>query len=175
MAEDRRTGIHPTALIHHTAIIEDGVVVGPGSKVWHHCHLRRGAHLGANCVLGKGVFIDVDVLIGDRAKIQNGVSVYHGVTLENDVFVGPGVVFTNDRHPRAFGDWQFNPADATLVHEGASICAGACIRCGLEIGPYAMIGMGAVLTHNAGPYELWLGNPARCCGKVDREGRKIDR
>ena len=173
MAENCRKGIDPTAYIDPSAIIEDDVFVGPGSKVWHQCHLRKGARIGSNCVLGKGVFVDAGVVIGDRVKIQNNVSVYHGVTLEDDVFVGPSAVFTNDRFPRAFEPWNMDRADTTLVRKGASICAGACIRCGIEIGEYAMIGMGAVLTKSTGAYELWLGNPARKKGSVDRAGKPI--
>jgi len=170
MSESQK-GIHPTAYIDPTAIVESGASIGPGSKVWHHCHVRKGACIGANCVLGKNVFVDVDVHIGDRVKIQNNVSVYHGVTIENDVFVGPAAVFTNDRFPRAFEPWNTERAARTLVRNGASICAGACIRCGITIGEYAMIGMGAVQTKDAGDYELWLGNPASCQGLVDKAGK----
>ena len=173
MSEEIRKGIHPTAYIDPTAIVESDVVVGPGTKVWHQCHLRKGARIGANCVLGKGVFVDAGVVIGDRVKIQNHVSVYHGVTLEDDVFVGPSAVFTNDRHPRAFEPWSIEKADPTLIRRGASICAGACIRCGVTVGEYAMVAMGAVLTKDVGDYELWLGNPARCRGKVDKAGKPV--
>lgn len=159
--------------VHPTAIVEDNVQLGSGTKVWHQCHVRQGARLGANCVLGKGVFVDAGVHIGDRVKIQNGVSVYHGVEIEEDVFVGPLAVFTNDRYPRAFEPWTPERASRTLIRKGASICAGACIRCGVTVGSYAMIGMGAVLTKDVGDYELWLGNPARCHGKVDREGKRV--
>lgn len=168
-----RPGIDPSVFIHDSAIIEDGVQIGAGTKIWHQCHVRKGARLGANCVLGKGVFVDFDVQIGSGVKIQNGVSVYHGVTIEDDVFVGPLAVFTNDQYPRAFGGWTPEQVVPTLVRKGASICAGACIRCGVTVGEYAMIGMGAVLTKDAGDYELWLGNPARCAGRVDMQGKKV--
>jgi acetyltransferase-like isoleucine patch superfamily enzyme len=173
MAETSRKGVDPMAYIDPSAIVEDGVVVGPGTKIWHQCHLRKGAKIGANCVLGKGVFIDADVVVGDRVKIQNHVSVYHGVSLEDDVFIGPGVVFTNDHFPRAFGNWDITQVEKTFVRKGASICAGACIRCGVTVGEYAMVGMGAVLTKDVGDYELWVGNPARCKGKVDKAGRPV--
>jgi acetyltransferase-like isoleucine patch superfamily enzyme len=153
--------------------VEEGVCIGEGTKVWHQCHIRRGAVIGAHCVLGKGVFVDFEVRIGNGCKIQNNVSVYHGVTLEDEVFVGPLVVFTNDRFPRAFGGWSPELCVPTLVRRGASLCAGACIRCGVTVGAYAMVGMGAVLTKDAGDYELWLGNPARCAGRVDQEGRPL--
>lgn len=166
--------IDSSVYIHPTAIIEEDVVIGAGTKIWHHCHVRKGARIGSDCVLGKGVFIDVDVSIGDRVKIQNHVSVYHGVTLEDDVFVGPSAVFTNDRYPRAFVPWTTERASSTLVRKGASICAGACIRCGIEIGEYSMIAMGAILTKNTNSYELWMGNPARCVGKVDQDGHPIE-
>ena len=168
-------GIHASVYIDPSAIVEEGVSIGADTKIWHHCHVRKGARIGANCVLGKNVFVDLDVQIGDRVKIQNNVSVYHGVTLEDDVFVGPSAVFTNDRHPRAFVAWSSERAAQTLVRKGASVCAGACIRCGLTIGEYAMIGMGAVLTKDAGDYELWLGNPATCHGLVDKAGKSVNR
>jgi len=166
--------IDPTAYIHPTAIVEEGVEIGARTKVWHHCHIRKGAHIGADCTLGKGVFIDIDVSIGDRVKVQNNVSVYHGVTLEEDVFVGPLAVFTNDRYPRAFVPWSPERASRTRVRKGASICAGACIRCGIEVGEFSMIAMGAILTKNTNSYELWMGNPARCVGNVDKEGHPIE-
>lgn len=163
-------GIHPSVYIDPSAIVEEGVIIGEGTKVWHQCHIRKGARIGKDCVLGKGVFVDVNVQIGDRVKVQNGVSVYHGVTLEDDVFVGPLAVFTNDRYPRAFLPWGPDRAASTLVKKGASICAGACIRCGVVVGEYAMVAMGAVLTKNVQNYELWMGNPARCVGLVDKNG-----
>jgi UDP-3-O-[3-hydroxymyristoyl] glucosamine N-acyltransferase len=169
----RQQGIDTSVYIHESAIIEDGVQIGAGTKIWHQCHIRKGAIIGANCVLGKGVFVDFGVQIGNGVKIQNGVSVYHGVTIEDDVFVGPLAVFTNDQFPRAFGGWTPEQVVTTLVRVGASICAGACIRCGVTVGAYAMIGMGAVLTKDAGAYELWLGNPARCQGHVNMQGKRV--
>jgi acetyltransferase-like isoleucine patch superfamily enzyme len=137
--------------------------------VWHHAHVRDGAVIGADCTLGSYVYIDVGARVGDRVKIQNNVSVYQGVTLEDEVFVGPSAVFTNDRHPRAVGPWEVVP---TLVRHGASIGANATVVCGVEVGEWAMVGAGAVVTRSVGDHELVVGNPARrvgwacACGRV---------
>jgi UDP-2-acetamido-3-amino-2,3-dideoxy-glucuronate N-acetyltransferase len=157
--------------IHPTAIVEDDVVIGPGTSVWHHGHVRRGAVIGSGCTLGKNVFVDAGVRIGDGVKIQNNVSVYAGVTIDDDVFVGPSAVFTNDLHPRAFAvDWSVTP---TVVHRGASIGANATIVCGVHIGGLALIGSGAVVTRSVAAHQLVLGNPARPCGWVCTCGRTV--
>lgn len=156
---------------HDTAVVEDGVSCGPGTKVWHHCHLRSGAVIGAACTLGKNVFVDSGVTIGDRVKVQNNVSVYRGVHLEDDVFVGPSAVFTNDRFPRApGGDWEVVD---TLVSQGASIGANATIVCGVVLGRWSAVGAGAVVTRDVAPHELVVGNPARRLGWVCRCGRVL--
>jgi acetyltransferase-like isoleucine patch superfamily enzyme len=138
--------------------------------VWHHAHVRAGAHIGRDCSLGKNVFVDGGAIIGDRVRIQNNVSVYAGVTLEDDVMVGPSAVFTNDRFPRAHGfEWEITP---TTVRRGAAIGANATIVCGVELGEWSMVGAGAVVTHDVDANAVVLGNPARrfgwsCwCGKV---------
>lgn len=160
-------------LVHETAIVEDGAGLGHGTRVWHHCHIRAGAQVGRDCTLGKNVFIDVGVVVGDRVKIQNNVSVYRGVTLEDEVFVGPSVVFTNDLFPRASSaDWQVIP---TLVRHGASLGANATLVCGVEIGRWAMIAAGAVVTRDVAPHELVAGNPARRLGWVCRCGQVLTR
>lgn len=146
-----------SAFTHETAIVESGVVISPGVKIWHHCHLRTGAVVGEGTHLGKNVFVDVAVQIGRRVKVQNNVSLYHGVTVEDDVFIGPSVVFTNDRVPRAFGSWT---KLSTLVRKGASIGANATILPGIEIGPFAMVGAGAVVTRSVLHHQLVTGNPA---------------
>ena len=155
-------------MIHESAIVEDGASIGSGTNVWHHAHLREGCVVGEGCTLGKNVFVDSGVEIGNHVKIQNNVSVYRGVTLEDEVFVGPSAVFTNDRLPRAGNvDWE---VVATTVRTGASIGANATILPGLEIGPWAMVGAGAVVTRSIAAHELVLGNPARRAGWVCRCG-----
>jgi UDP-2-acetamido-3-amino-2,3-dideoxy-glucuronate N-acetyltransferase len=158
------------AHIHETAVVEAGASVGAGTRVWHHAHVRQGATVGERCTLGKNVYVDTGVTVGDRVKIQNNVSVYRGVHLEDDVFVGPSAVFTNDRFPRASSpDWD---VVETHVRRGASIGANATVVCGVEVGEWAAVAAGAVVTRSVAPHELVAGNPARrlgwvcCCGRV---------
>jgi acetyltransferase-like isoleucine patch superfamily enzyme len=160
-----------TPRIHPTAEVEPESVIGAGTSVWHLCHIRAGAVVGSDCTLGRNVFVDSGVQIGDRCKIQNNVSVYRGVTLEDGVFVGPSAVFTNDRTPRAEGDWSITP---TVVRRGASIGAGAIIVCGVEIGEGALVGAGAVVTRDVEPWTKVVGNPARVIGRVDAHGRPAE-
>ncbi len=162
-----------SVFIHPTAEVEDGAVIGPGTKVWHLGHVRAGARIGAGCTLGRNVFIDAGVTVGDRSKIQNNVSVYAGVSLQDEVFVGPSVVFTNDRRPRAQNpDWEITH---TVVRRGASIGANATLVCGVEIGEYAMVAAGSVVTRDVRPYQLVAGNPARHVGWVNRRGEVVSR
>lgn len=157
--------------VHPTAIVEPGASIGPGTKVWHHAHVRAGARVGAGCTLGKNVFVDAGVTIGDRCKVQNNVSVYAGVTLEDEVFVGPAATFTNDRYPRAANpDWQ---VVETFVRRGASIGANATIVCGVEVGCWSAVAAGAVVTRPVAPHELVAGVPARRIGWVCRCGTVI--
>lgn len=159
--------------VHPTAVVEEGAVIGAGTRIWHFAHIRRGARIGSGCVIGKDVYIDENVVIGNGVKIQNGVSVYKGVTLEDKVFVGPYAVFTNDKYPRAFStDWVVVP---TLVREGASIGANATIVCGVTIGKYAMVAAGSVVTRDVPDHGLVMGNPARLVGFVCYCGRPLTR
>jgi len=159
--------------VHPTAVVEDGATLGAGTRVWHHGHVRSGARIGTGTNLGKNVFVDSGAVIGDRVKVQNNVSVYSGVTVGNDVFVGPSAVFTNDLVPRAFAeDWAVTP---TTVGSGASIGANATIVCGNDIGEFAMVGAGSVVTRPVRPHELVVGNPARHAGWVDRRGHVVSR
>lgn len=159
--------------IHPTAIVEEGALIGPGTRVWHRSHVRSGSRIGADCTIGFSVYVDTGVVVGDRCKIQNHVSLYRGVVLEDDVFVGPAVTFTNDRYPRASSrDWE---VVTTSVRVGASIGANATIVCGTEIGRWATIGAGAVLTQSAPPHGLMLGAPARLAGWVCVCGRPLAR
>ncbi|BAN01761.1 acyltransferase [Ilumatobacter coccineus] len=166
--------------IHETAHVEDGVEIGDGTAVWSHTQIRPGARIGRNCNIGRNVFVDTDVSIGDNVKIQNNASLFEGTTLESGVFVGPHVIFTNDRVPRAItpagdlktaDDWELG---RILVRYGAAIGAGATIITGTEVGRWAMIGSGAVVTHDVPDYTLIIGNPGRVAGYVSAAGRRCD-
>ena len=158
--------------IHPSALIDDGVDIGEGTKIWHFCHVLGGSQIGRNCVLGQNVMVGPDVRLGDYVKVQNNVAIYAGVTIEDEVFLGPSMVFTNVLTPRAFVERkdEFAP---TLVRRGATIGANATIVCGNTIGLYAMVGAGAVVTHDVPDYALVLGNPARQVGWVSRTGERL--
>jgi UDP-2-acetamido-3-amino-2,3-dideoxy-glucuronate N-acetyltransferase len=161
------------ALVHPTAVVEDGAVVGAGTRIWHRSHVRAGCRIGADCTVGFAVYVDTDVLIGDRCKIQNHVSIYRGVVLEDEVFVGPAATFTNDRYPRAgVADWE---VVRTCVRRGASIGANATVVCGVELGPWSMVAAGAVVTRDVPPHGLVVGTPARLRGWVCTCGRVLSR
>ena len=146
-------------MIHPTALVEEGAQVGAETKIWHRSHVREGARIGDRCTVGFCVYVDTDVVVGDDCKIQNHVSLYRGVELEDEVFVGPSATFTNDLHPRASADaWDVVP---TRVRRGASIGANATIVCGVEIGEWAMVAAGAVVTTDVPPHGLVRGAPAR--------------
>lgn len=154
------------AFVHESAIVDEGSTIGNGTKVWHFSHIQSGALIGENCSLGQNVNVANNVRIGDGCKIQNNVSVYEGVELESYVFCGPSCVFTNDLTPRAKYPKGSANYKKTLVRTGASIGANATIVCGHEIGKWAMIGSGAVVTCNVPAHALMLGVPARQCGWV---------
>lgn len=157
--------------INETAVVEPGAVIGAGTCVWHHAHIRSGSIIGSECTIGKNVYIDSGVSIGDRVKIQNNVSVYAGVFIADDVFVGPSVVFTNDLFPRSCSTY-FDRVD-THVCRGASIGANATIVCGTSLGAFSMIGAGAVVTKNVAPNALVVGNPAWRLGTVCECGERL--
>lgn len=158
--------------VHASAHVSEGAALGRGTKVWINSQIREGAAIGERCVISKDTYIDADVRIGSGVKIQNGVSIYHGAEIEDDVFVGPNATFTNDRVPRAFNaDWKVSP---TFIRRGASIGANATVVCGLEIGEYAMVGAGSVVTRSVPAHGLVLGNPARLVGYVCRCGQRLD-
>jgi UDP-2-acetamido-3-amino-2,3-dideoxy-glucuronate N-acetyltransferase len=164
--------VDPLAVVHPTAEVEAGAVIGAGTKVWRRAHIRTGAVIGAGCQLGANVFVDAHVQLGDRVKIQNNVSVYEGVLLEDEAFVGPAAVFTNDLNPRATGDWILTP---TYVRRGASVGANATIVCGNELGEHSLVAAGAVVTRSVAPHQLVVGNPARPAGWVCRCGAVVSR
>ena len=159
-------------MVHATAVVDSGAKIGNGSRVWHFSHIMPLATIGENCILGQNTYIDNNVRIGNRVKIQNNVSVYNGVTLEDDVFIGPSVVFTNVINPRSFIERK-NEFKPTLVKRGATIGANATILCGVEIGEFAMVGAGAVITRSVKPYALMTGNPAKQAGWVSEAGGKL--
>lgn len=160
--------------VHKTAVIDKGAKIGRHSKIWHFSHVCAGARIGANCVLGQNVYIGPGVHIGDYCKIQNNVSIYEGVTLEDFVFVGPSAVFTNVRLPRAAIDARkAGNFSKTMVKNNVTIGANATIICGVFLGVGCFVAAGAVVTRNVGSREMVIGVPARSCGLIDSEGRRI--
>lgn len=158
---------------HPTAVIDDGAVIGAGTKVWHFCHVMGGATLGAQCILGQNVFVANGVEVGAGCKIQNNVSLYTGVVLEEDVFCGPSMVFTNVMNPRAHVERKDEYA-RTRVGRGASIGANATIVCGHDIGEYAFIGAGSVVTREVPAYALVFGSPAKVQGWMSAAGERLE-
>jgi UDP-2-acetamido-3-amino-2,3-dideoxy-glucuronate N-acetyltransferase len=157
---------------HPTAIIDDDTQIGDGVKIWHFCHLMRGCSIGANCSLGQNVFIASNVVLGRNVKVQNNVSLYEGVICEDDVFLGPSMVFTNVVNPRSAVSRK-HEYQRTVVGKGATIGANATIICGNEIGSFAFVGAGAVVTKPVLPYALVVGNPAKQIGWVSEMGHRL--
>lgn len=156
--------------VHESSYIDDDVRIGDNTKIWHFCHVQKGAEIGEHCSLGQNVNISNNVKIGNGVKIQNNVSVYEGVELEDGVFCGPSCVFTNDLTPRAEYPKGTMNYKKTLVKRGASIGANATIVCGHTIGKYAMVAAGAVVTKDVPDYTLVAGIPAKVLAKVDEFG-----
>jgi len=157
---------------HHTAVIDEGCVIGKGTRIWHFTHIMPGCRIGENCNLGQNIVVSPDVVLGNNVKVQNNVSIYTGVICEDDVFLGPSMVFTNVINPRSAvirRDHYMN----TLVRKGATIGANATIVCGIVIGRFAFIGAGAVVTRDVKDYELVLGNPARHAGWMSEFGHRL--
>ena len=157
---------------HETAVIEEGCTIGNDTKIWHFSHIMSGCVIGERCNIGQNVVISPSVILGKNVKIQNNVSVYTGVICEDDVFLGPSMVFTNVINPRSHVNRK-NEYATTLVRKGASIGANATIVCGNEIGEYALIGAGAVITRPVKAFSLVVGNPARQTGWVSENGLKL--
>ena len=158
---------------HPTAILDPGCEVGEGTKIWHFSHLMPGCKVGAQCNIGQNVFIANGVELGQNVKVQNNVSLYEGVHCEDDVFLGPSMVFTNVKNPRS-GVNRRGQYLQTKVRKGVTIGANATIVCGIEIGSYAFIGAGAVVTKDVAPYALLVGNPARQIGWMSEAGLQLD-
>jgi UDP-2-acetamido-3-amino-2,3-dideoxy-glucuronate N-acetyltransferase len=166
MANDKLYFAHPTA------VIDEGCEIGTGTKIWHFSHIMPNCKIGENCNLGQNVVVSPEVILGNNVKVQNNVSIYTGVICEDDVFLGPSVVFTNVINPRS----AINRKDQylkTLVKRGATIGANATIICGHDIGKYAFVGAGAVVTKTVLDYSLVVGNPARQTGWVSESGIKL--
>jgi len=157
---------------HPTAVIDDGCSIGTGTTIWHFSHLMTGCAVGDNCNIGQNVVISPGVVLGNNVKVQNNVSIYTGVTCEDDVFLGPSCVFTNVVNPRSAVSRRAEYT-RTIVRQGATIGANATIVCGHEIGTYAFIGAGAVVTREVPDFALVMGNPARQTGWMSRMGHKL--
>lgn len=158
--------------VHESAYVDEGAEIGEGTKVWHFSHIMPGSRVGRHCNIGQNVVISPGVTVGDNVKIQNNVSVYTGVTLEDDVFCGPSMVFTNVINPRSHVSRK-HEYQKTLVGRGASLGANSTIVCGHNVGRYAFVGAGAVVTRDVPDYALVVGNPARVVGWVCQCGVKL--
>ena len=158
---------------HETAVIDEGASIGAGTKIWHFSHIMPGAALGERCNIGQNVVVSPGVVLGANVKVQNNVSIYEGVTCDDDVFLGPSCVFTNITNPRSAVNRRGQYA-RTHVGRGASIGANATIVCGHDIGPYAFIGAGAVVTKNVPAFALVVGNPARQMGWMSAYGHRLE-
>ncbi len=157
---------------HESAYIDEGAIVGDGTKVWHFSHIMSGAKIGSNCSFGQNVNVADDVLIGSNVKVQNNVSIYGGTIVEDDVFLGPSCVLTNVTNPRSQIK-RHGLYEQTVIKRGATIGANATIVCGVTIGRYAFVSAGAVVTKNIPDYGLVMGNPARLDGWMSRHGHRL--
>lgn len=158
--------------VHPSAIIDAGCIIGKGSKIWHFSHIMTNCTLGDNCNLGQNVVVSPEVKLGNNVKVQNNVSIYTGVICEDDVFLGPSMVFTNVINPRSAVNRK-SEYKKTYVRRGATIGANATIICGIEIGMFAFIAAGAVVTKDVPAYALVIGNPARQKGWMSEFGQKL--
>ncbi len=157
---------------HPTAVIDEGCSIGEGTRIWHFCHIMPGCEIGENCNIGQNVVISPEVILGRNVKVQNNVSIYTGVICEDDVFLGPSMVFTNVVNPRSAVNRRGEYLK-TIVGKGATIGANATIVCGHNIGKYAFVGAGAVVTREIPDYALVVGNPARHMGWMSEYGHKL--
>ncbi len=168
-----------SALIHPSADVSPDARIGDRTRVWNRAQIREGASIGADCVIGKDAYIDAGVSVGDKVKIQNAALVYHGVTVESGVFIGPGAILTNDRFPRSItADGELSSADDWTVSEihlryGCSLGAGAIVVAGVDVGRFATVGAGAVVTRTLDDHALAVGNPARAIGWVCACGQRL--
>lgn len=158
---------------HPTAVIDDGCIIGKGTKIWHFSHIMQGCTIGEDCNIGQNVFIDSGVILGNHVKVQNNVSIYTGVICEDEVFLGPSMVFTNVLNPRSFVPRK-DQFRQTIVRKGATIGANATIICGYDIGAYSFIGAGAVISRPVQAYALVVGNPAKQIGWMSKNGHRLE-
>ena len=162
-----------TSFIHPSAVIDEGASVGEGTRVWHWCHIMKGAIIGDNCNIGENAFIESGVKLGNGVKVKNNVALYTGIECEDNVFLGPNCVFTNVSNPRSFIERK-NEFKKTIIRRGATIGANATIVCGHDIGEYAFVGAGSVVTKTVPPYTMVVGNPAKFYSYVCSCGYKLD-
>lgn len=162
-----------TVIIHSTAIVDDGAVIGAGSRVWHFAHICGGAKIGKSCSFGQNVFVGNDVTIGNNVKVQNNVSIYDSVYLEDDVFCGPSMVFTNVYNPRS-AVVRKDEYRITHIKKGATLGANSTVVCGVTVGEYAFVAAGAVINRDVKPYALMAGVPARQIGWMSQHGERLD-
>ncbi len=160
--------------VHESSYVDDNVIIGNETKIWHFSHIMNDSKIGNNCNIGQNVVISPGVIVGNNVKIQNNVSVYTGVIVEDDVFLGPSCVFTNVINPRSF-IIRKDEYKKTIIKKGASIGANATIICGHNIGKYALIGAGSVVTKDVPDYAVVVGNPAKIIGYVCECGNKLDK
>jgi UDP-2-acetamido-3-amino-2,3-dideoxy-glucuronate N-acetyltransferase len=158
--------------VHESAYVDLPCEIGPGTKIWHFCHVMKGARIGKGCILGQNVFVANDAVIGSNVKIQNNVSLFTGVEIEDDVFLGPSCVLTNVTNPRSQVN-RHSLYEKTLLRRGCTIGANATIVCGIIIGRYSFIAAGAVVTKNVSDYALMIGNPASQKGWMSRHGHPL--
>ena len=159
--------------VHESSFIDEGCAIGEGTKIWHFCHIMKNSIIGNSCTIGQNVVVSPDVVIGNNVKVQNNVSIYTGVICEDDVFLGPSMVFTNVINPRS-AVVRKSEFKKTIVRKGATIGANATIICGHEIGEYAFIGAGAVVTKDVPAHALVVGNPSTQIGWVSAYGHKLE-
>lgn len=159
-------------IAHPTSVIDKDCQIGAGTKIWHFSHIMPNCIIGENCNIGQNVVVSPEVILGQNVKVQNNVSIYTGVICEDDVFLGPSMVFTNIKNPRS-AIVRKSQYEKTFIRKGASIGANATIICGIEIGKYAMIGAGAVVTKNVKPYALVVGNPSKQIAWVSEYGHRL--
>ncbi len=159
--------------VHPTALVDDGACIGEGTRIWHWCHIMNGAKVGKKCNIGENAFIESGVVLGNNVKVKNNVALYTGLICEDDVFIGPNAVFTNVANPRSFIERK-SEFKKTIIKHGATIGANATIVCGHDIGEYAFIGAGSVVTKLVPPYTMVVGNPARKYAYVCKCGCKLD-
>jgi UDP-2-acetamido-3-amino-2,3-dideoxy-glucuronate N-acetyltransferase len=166
------TGMEELYYAHPTAVIDEGCEIGKGTKIWHFSHIMPNCRIGEHCNIGQNVVVSPEVVLGNNVKVQNNVSIYTGVVCEDDVFLGPSMVFTNVINPRSAVNRREQYAK-TIVKKGATIGANATIVCGHDIGRFAFIGAGAVVTKTVRDYELVIGNPAKHAGWMSEYGHKL--